>query len=187
MAARAQVREEAILLAAMALLGEVGYDRMSVDAVAERAHASKATIYRRWPGQSWWAWRSGARRARTRPTCRPAACVRTCSRAADRGASLAGQDADLILGLLSAMRHDPDLAQIVRRHVLDHKREVFATVLTRAADRGDIPDSADYALLAEISSAVLFSRLLITDEPLDDDFLAGLVDVVLLPALTHRP
>lgn len=101
-------------------------------------------------------------------------------------ASLAGQDADLILGLLSAMRHDADLAQIVRRHVLDHKRKVFATVLARAVDRGDVPDSADHALLAEISSAVLFSRLLITDEPLDDGFLADLVDAVLLPALTHR-
>ena len=30
---------------------EVGYDRMSMDAVAARAHASKATIYRRWPGK----------------------------------------------------------------------------------------------------------------------------------------
>ena len=190
MAARAQVREEAILLAAMALLGEVGYDRMSVDAVAERAHASKATIYRRWPGKAElvgeairrYAGRELAAPAETGSLREDLLAVLRIQRA-----SLAGQDADLILGLLSAMRHDPDLAQIVRRHVLDHKREVFATVLTRAADRGDIPDSADYALLAEISSAVLFSRLLITDEPLDDDFLAGLVDVVLLPALTHRP
>ncbi len=45
---RAQAREDAILLAAMSLLGEVGYDRMTIDAVAERARASKATIYRRW-------------------------------------------------------------------------------------------------------------------------------------------
>ena len=44
-------REFAICDAALALLAEVGYDRMSMDAVAARARASKATIYRRWPGK----------------------------------------------------------------------------------------------------------------------------------------
>ena len=44
-------RDVAICDATLALLLEVGYDRMSMDAVAARAHASKATIYRRWPGK----------------------------------------------------------------------------------------------------------------------------------------
>src|SRR5512133_3293823 len=42
-------RHEAICDAVFDLLGEVGYDRMSMDAVAARARASKATIYRAWP------------------------------------------------------------------------------------------------------------------------------------------
>ena len=44
-------RDAAICDATLALLAEVGYDRMSMDAVAARAKASKATIYRRWPGK----------------------------------------------------------------------------------------------------------------------------------------
>ena len=43
-------RREAILAAAIALVAEVGYDRMTVDALAARAGVSKPTIYRRWPG-----------------------------------------------------------------------------------------------------------------------------------------
>src|SRR3954465_4956485 len=43
-------RREAILAAAIALVGEVGYDRVTVDALAARAGVSKPTIYRRWPG-----------------------------------------------------------------------------------------------------------------------------------------
>jgi AcrR family transcriptional regulator len=39
--------DNAILAAALRLLGEKGYDRMSVDAVAATAGVSKATIYRR--------------------------------------------------------------------------------------------------------------------------------------------
>src|SRR5438309_3632378 len=42
-------RREAICDAVFELLGEVGYDRMTMDAVATRARASKATIYRTWP------------------------------------------------------------------------------------------------------------------------------------------
>src|SRR5438309_11079051 len=42
-------RERALLDVAVALLAEVGYDRLSLDEVARRAHTSKATLYRRWP------------------------------------------------------------------------------------------------------------------------------------------
>jgi hypothetical protein len=51
------------------------------------------------------------------------------------------------------------------------------------AARAHVPASADGALLAEICSAVLFSRLLVTGESLDDAFIGHLVDAVLLPAL----
>src|ERR1700742_756538 len=43
-------RREAILRAAITLVAEVGYDRMTVEALAARAGVSKPTIYRRWPG-----------------------------------------------------------------------------------------------------------------------------------------
>jgi len=185
-ASRARIREEAILLAAMSLLGEVGYDRMSIDAVAERAHASKATIYRRWPGKAELVGEAIRRYARSQLTAPP----ETSSLREDLlevlrslRASLTGQDAALILGLLLAMRHDTELAQVVRQNILDHKRDVFAAVLARAAARGDLPATADHALLAEVSSAVLFNRLLVADEPLEDEFLTRFVDAVLLPAL----
>src|SRR5690242_12870246 len=48
---RGEVREQAILAAVIELLGEDGYEAMTMDAVAARAHASKTTIYRRWRGK----------------------------------------------------------------------------------------------------------------------------------------
>src|SRR5918995_1165310 len=41
-------REQEILDATIDILAEVGYDRLTMDAVAARARASKATLYRRW-------------------------------------------------------------------------------------------------------------------------------------------
>src|SRR3954463_15118569 len=42
-------RETELLAVTLELLQEHGYDRLTLDAVATTAHASKATLYRRWP------------------------------------------------------------------------------------------------------------------------------------------
>jgi AcrR family transcriptional regulator len=186
---RGAVREDAILRATLELLAESGYDQLTIDAVAARARSSKATIYRRWPGKAALV-STAVRRHAGQPA---AAAPDTGSLRSDLLAalqvmrsSLSGQDAALILGLLSAMHRDPELAGAVREQVLDAKREVFGAVIARAAARRQIAATADGALLAEISSAVLLSRLLVTGEPLDDAFTQHLVDAVLLPAL-ERP
>lgn len=185
---RAEVREEAILLAAMALLAEVGYDRLTVEDIARRANASKATIYRRWPGKADLVATAVRRYAASTVPEPSGASLREDLLAvlAELRGSLTGRDSALILGLLIAMRDDAALAATVRRHVLDHKREVFSTVLARAAARGEVPPGADASLLAELGSAALLSRLLVTGEPLDDAYLTRLADDVLLPVLAHQ-
>src|SRR3712207_5611960 len=47
-----RAREDAILTAAMACVAENGYGRLTMDVIAARARASKAAMYRRWPGKA---------------------------------------------------------------------------------------------------------------------------------------
>ncbi len=185
---RGATREAAILRATLELLAESGYDQMTIEGVAARARSSKATIYRRWPDKA--ALVVAAVRRHAGQPAAAAAAPDTGSLRSDLQAalqamrsSLSGQDAALILGLLGAMHHNPELAAVVREQVLEAKREVFGVVIARAAARGEVPVATNAALLAEICSAVLFSRLLVTGEPLDDVFTQHLVDAVLLPAL----
>jgi AcrR family transcriptional regulator len=183
---RGATRETAILQATLELLAESGYDQLTIDAVAARARCSKATIYRRWPDKAALVITAVRRHPGQPATAAPdTGSLRSDLQAALQAmrSGLSGQDAALILGLIGAMHRDPELAGAVREQVLQAKREVFGAVIARAAARGDVPTAADGALLAEISSAVLFSRLLVTGEPLDDAFTQHLVDAVLLPAL----
>ncbi|WP_236792419.1 TetR/AcrR family transcriptional regulator [Amycolatopsis sp. GM8] len=183
---RGTAREDAILTATLDVLGEVGYDRMTMDEIAARARASKATIYRHWPGKPELVVAAVRNRAGGPAAAPPDTgdlredllAVLTAMRA-----SLTGQDSALILGLMIAMRRDAGLAEVVRAQVVDDKGEVFGAVLDRAVARGDLPGGTDHTLFVEISSAMLFSRLFITGLPLDDTFLRHLVDEVLLPLL----
>src|SRR5215207_6564595 len=49
---RDHTRDAEILDAAIDVLAETGYDGMTVDMVAARAKAGKATLYRRWPSKA---------------------------------------------------------------------------------------------------------------------------------------
>jgi AcrR family transcriptional regulator len=105
-------RDAAICDAALALLAEVGYDRMSMDAVAARAHASKATIYRRWPGKRELVLEAVRSRSPARLTPPDTGTLRGDIIASLRMMSdgIGGQDAALMAGVLRAMRSTPDLA-----------------------------------------------------------------------------
>ena len=186
---RGEVREEAILRATLELLAEVGYDQLTIDGVAARAHCSKATIYRRWQGKAELVITAVRRHSAPPPQPAPGTgSLREDLLAALEAmrSSLAGQDTALLLGLMTAMRHDRELAAVVREQVLDSKREVFGAAVARAVARGELPAGADHTLLAEISSAMLLSRQLVTGEPLDAAFAQELVDDVLLPLLRHQ-
>lgn len=185
---RGEARTDAILDAALQLIAEVGYDRLTMDAVASRAGASKATIYRRWQGKP-----ELVIAALSRHTAADGETADTGSVRRDLVQTLAGmrdglaqQDGALLLGLINAMRGNAELAEVVRRRLVEAKRSVIAEVVARAIANGELPAGANHALATEVASALIFARLLVTAQPMDDGELGHLVDAVLLPLLTQR-
>lgn len=181
------MRESAILEAALDLLAEVGYDRMSMDAVASRARASKATIYRRWPGKRELV--VDALRCRAPETIEPAD---TGSLRGDLMATLAAaaggfvqDDTALLAGVLRAMRAAPELAEGARRQIFDSKQALGRTIVDRAVARGELAPDADPRVLFEVAPALMFFRVLVAGEPVDDEFLEHVADDVLIPLLTR--
>jgi AcrR family transcriptional regulator len=184
---RGRGREPAIRDAALEVLAEVGYDRMSMDAVAARAHASKATIYRRWPDK--------AGLVLDAMRCRVAEPLEPPDTGSLRGdivatlqvmsAGLGSVDADLMAGMLRAMRSAPELADCVRNQLLEQKRYISRTLVARAVARGELPPTADPDVFHETAPALMFFRLLVLDAPVDDAFLAHIADDVLIPLLSR--
>jgi AcrR family transcriptional regulator len=178
-------RKEAICEAVFELLGEVGYDRMSMDAVAARAHASKATIYRAWPNKPDLVMEAIAHRYGDAPEPPDTGSLRgdliaqltmACSMAnSPEGA--------VFTGLMTAATHNAELARTLHRCMYETKHAAYETMLARAIDRGEVPAGTDSDLLHEVLHSLVVTRRLWRAGPMDEAFVTRIVDGVLLPVL----
>jgi AcrR family transcriptional regulator len=199
--ARGKPRERAILSAVISLLGETGYEAMTMDAVAARAHASKTTIYRRWPGKAELVRAAvdahitsrilGTQDSGTRDSGTQDSGTRDTGSL--RGDLLAVMNAmpghltpefmAMMSGLVHALRTDPQLAAGLRSW-FDHD-SVAEQIIGRAVRRGELPAPAAgrlAGLVHEVVEAQIF-RQLMTASALDGSFATHVVDDIILPLL----
>jgi AcrR family transcriptional regulator len=180
-------RRTAICEAVFELLAEVGYDRMSMDAVAARARASKATIYRAWPNKPDLVIDAIKHRfgAATPP-------LDTGSLRGDlvahmkRACGLAcGDDGAVISGLLTAATRNPELSRNMHVHMYETKKQAYDDMIARAVARGELAEGTDAGLLHEVVHSLILARRLSELGPMDDEYAERVVDRVLLPVLRH--
>lgn len=183
-------RDADILAAALDILAEVGYDAMTVDMVAARAKAGKATLYRRWPSKPDLVLDAVARMKQVDPTDIP-------DTGTLRGDLVAMvhtpevKDAErklrILSGIVSLISQDPDFAEAARRALVEPRAAASRVILARAIERGEIPADADVERLAMLGPALASYRTLVLRQPVDREFLIRNIDEVILPAAFHRP
>ncbi|HWV78847.1 MAG TPA: TetR/AcrR family transcriptional regulator [Isoptericola sp.] len=182
-------RDVAILDAARELLAEVGYGGMTMDAVAGRAGASKATLYRRWTTKS--------DLAVDAVTCGlgndldPADIPDTGSLEGDllalehlRRARKSAATDRLVPGLMAEVRHDPELARQFHASFVRPKIQQMRTVLERARDRGEVPADRDLDLVSAVVPALISYRKVVEGAELTPAYVERLLREVLLPLAT---
>ena len=181
-------RKQAILGATLDVLAETGYEGLRLDAVAARAKASKATLYRHWPGKA----ELVVDAVRCYEQADLSDEVNTGSLRGDLLAGLTamrdlmtGELGQLIAGLVAPLRRDPELARVVRTSMLEDKQQVTRRMLDRAIARGELPADTDPAIFPEVAPAVVFMRMFIYAQPVDDDFLVHLTDDILIPLMAR--
>jgi AcrR family transcriptional regulator len=183
-------RREAILRAAIMLVAEVGYDRMTVEALAARAGVSKPTIYRRWPGGKKEIIVDAIRSKHADPDSLPDAGSLRGDLLALLGTMIEhiDEDAHLAGGLISQLRDSEELAALMRDEVVPLERRRYDVLIARAVARGELSaDARITPLISDVAGSVVFTRAVVTGEPLDRAFLEELVDHVLLPILQPLP
>ncbi len=180
---RSERAREAILSAAAELLLARGLEAVSMDAVAERAGVSKATIYRWWPTKETLAldalyreW--DAARPRTRETGSLRGDLLSLLRPWVR---LVGKRpyGRVIAALITEAQSDPTFAEQYRERFIEPRRDQARPILRRAIERGELPATTDVELALDLFYGPLYHRLLHGHAPLTDRFVRDLVDTAL--------
>lgn len=186
---RGEALVTAILDATVAELEEHGYAALTMEGVAERAKASKASLYRRWP---------------TRAELVMAAVYTLMPAPADipdtgglRGDLLVvldrtaklldGPPGKALRGLMAEVLPDPERTLQVRAHSQGMGRQMMEEVTRRAVERGEIDGAALAPRRMEVGQALLRNHFLFHHEAITDRMVVEIVDTVLLPLFHTAP
>ncbi len=169
-----------MLLAALDVLGEDGLAGFTMEAVARRAGASKATLYRHWPTAG--ALLVDAMDA----TFQPFPVPDTGRVGSDVAELLRGfvtllertPFPRLMAAFIDAAERDPTLARL-HADLTNRRREPLLAVLRRGQQRGQLPEDADPELLTDLLSGPFFYRRFIAHHPIPPDLVDRVVDRVL--------
>ncbi|MFC5834956.1 TetR/AcrR family transcriptional regulator [Nonomuraea insulae] len=179
-------RDRAILDATMELLSEVGYDRMTVDQIAKRARASKATIYRRWAGKPELVVDVICRRFdMDAPPGEDTGSLRGDLCSTFRGLCEAVERKHtVVIGLSSTLVSNQELARTLRAHMPAKNHGDVGALLDRAVKRGELARSVDPGRLFGLAEALVWHRMIFLGPPFDEAFVQESVDGVLMPVVS---
>lgn len=181
-------REDAIQKAAIELMHEVGYERCTIGAIADRARASKATIYRRWKNKQELLVSAVTRHSFSKTPDFDQGNLREdlIELISERIKSLKGPDGALVSALLSAARNDPDLGKLIPTSIREDQNDSVMRIINRGLERGEISETSNVDLLLEILPGIFTYRIFMTHQSVNRKFIEQLVDGVLIPALKHK-
>ena len=185
---RDHTRDAVILNVALEVLAEVGYAGMTMDMVAVRAKAGKATVYRRWHSKEELVVDAVARMKRIMvdlDRLPDTGTLRGDLIALIKPQSIAEEEHKLkVMGSLASMlSQHPGLADALNSAVNEPWVEAYRLLMRRAIDRGEIPDPTHFETLVHVVPSMAAYRVIIQRKPVDRDFLVSLIDGLLLPAL----
>ncbi|MEV7420161.1 TetR/AcrR family transcriptional regulator [Streptomyces sp. NPDC089919] len=188
-ARRSQASRRAILTAAFDLAGELGYTKLSIEAIAARAGVGKQTIYRWWPGKgavlfdAFLMLSEGDGTAGGEPAGLPdtgdlAADLKTVLRAT--ASEFADpRIAEPMRALTVEVATDPQLAAQYAERLDEPVRELKRRRLRAARQAGQLAEDVDLDLVIDLVWGPLLNRWLLRTGPLTPAYTDALVDSAL--------
>jgi AcrR family transcriptional regulator len=179
-------REAELLAVTLQLLQEHGYDRLTVDAVANTARASKATVYRRWHSKAELvlaAFTEGVRQVAVPPNT--GTLRGDLLKLGEICCQQTHQHATTIRAVLVEVSRHPALNDAMQHNFIDQRKALMQQVLQEAVDRGEITEAAITDDLWDLLPGYLIFRSIVPDRPPTRRTVQALVDDFIIPGLTR--
>lgn len=183
-------RELEILTATLDVLADVGYDRLTMDAVASAARASKATLYRRWSTKAALVIdallsEKGSHAAPDTGTLRSDLLAMFCG----GGGLTDSRQSAILASVITAIGRDTEFADAFREQFIGPKSARVHEIFARAMARGEIRDDLDLSILAPALPGIVLHRQFLLGEMPNQELIARVIDQIILPAagVTTQP
>ena len=178
---RDAIARQRILESALALVEDVGFANTTTDAIADRAGASKATIYRWWPNKA--AVLIEALReqvALEQPFPNTGDLRRDIHLQLQNFMKLLNSRRGRIFkAFIAAAQSDPDVAEAFRKLWIQPRRAEACAVLESHRERGSLPKSLDLATALDMIYGPIYFRLLAGHAPLTAEFARDIADLAM--------
>jgi AcrR family transcriptional regulator len=180
--------QQAISDAVLAELAEVGFGRLTFEAVAERAGTGKSPLYRRWPDTT-----SLVIDILEKLHADPGTYQRTGRLRDDligitrhMTRTMRGDKADAFRSLLGEAYRYPQLLVRFKEEILDPLFGALTDVLREAAERGEVSSERLTPVVLEVLHALIIERTLLGTRDLTMQDITGMIDQVLLPLVVGQ-
>jgi AcrR family transcriptional regulator len=173
--------DAAVLAATRALLVEVGYDGLTMHAVAERAGVGRPSVYRRWSSKAELVHEAAF------PAGLDELPGSTGSLAEDLTVVVRGAIdhfaqpyvSAAVAGLLSAYQSEPELRDRLAKRITQPARRSFTAMLSTAVERGEAREGVDADALFDMLSGAVIFRISVGGRRSRRSIERGLVDSLL--------
>ncbi|MGA3242011.1 MAG: TetR/AcrR family transcriptional regulator [Bryobacteraceae bacterium] len=179
---RDQVARQRILQAALDLMEETTFAQVTAEAIAERAGAGKATVYRWWPNKAAVVIEAFREAVTPELPFPDTASLRDDlqTQARNFAGVLASSKGKMLRSFIVAARSDPDVAAAFRSIWSVPRRKEARKMLRRKQAHGQLRKDVDLDLLLDALYGPLYYRFLVKNEPPSRKYAEALADLVLI-------
>jgi AcrR family transcriptional regulator len=185
---RGETLERAIFDAVLNELCEGGYEAVTMEGVAARAHTGKAALYRRWESKAHLV--VDVIEHCLLPLVDPpdTGSVRNdLFVMLKRLAALFNSPAGSCVSTMTSNRtHDRTFRDLCQERVVEPHRRAQLEVFQRGIERGEVRTDVPLDLVAEIGPSLILKHFLADGPPVPNAFVASIVDELLMPILRRR-
>ena len=179
-------RDIAILRAALELVAEQGYDSVTMDAIALRARAGKATLYRRWKSKPYLI----AEAIRFIMPCEQKVDTQRCG---DKLRDYLCESLSIYFGIrdevrqkvmlsiATAISRDKLLSELLHLDCITDQTCILSDAIECTIDKK--LDKEQLKLLTDVGPALLFYQLIITGKPIEMKYVEHIVDHLIIPLI----
>lgn len=174
---RCRKTHNAIVKASHELLSEIGFEKFTIEGLAERAKVSKATIYRRWTNKTALLLDLVLLELKEVPLIIPNACIEDNlkRRILLLRSIYQGYLGGAMIHIIAATHSDPHIAEQFSQHYVQARRKEIKEILECGIQNQELPKETNQDLFIDMLFGAMFYKFFMSHSPASDQEIDDLI------------